>query len=341
MVELQPYLANLWLSIIALFLLYYAAVDGAVLGVGMFTLINPEAKEREIMIGSLLSTWHSNQTWLVIVGGMMFGAFPLFYGLLLTALYIPVFLLLFGFIVRGMALDYWEAASHKRPWELAFGVGSLFTTLAQGFALGGLLGGIHVEGSRFAGGLMDWATPFSVFMTAGVVLGYLMLGANFLILKMDGGLQHRGYRYALICAFLTFLASIGTYAWLLSRYPHMLMRFTTAPTAYFILPFPILALAGFLALFYSLWKGHEKLPLILNVIVIIFSFTGVSLGLYPLMIPNLISESLTVEKAAAAPQTLIFMLIVIGVTIPLILLYTTYEFWVFRGKAREYYKREE
>ncbi len=341
MTELQPYLANLWLSIIALFLLYYAAVDGAVLGVGMFTLINPAAQEREIMIGSLLSTWHSNQTWLVVVGGMMFGAFPLFYGVLLTALYVPVFLMLFGFIIRGVALDYWEAAARKHLWELAFGVGSLLTTLAQGCALGGLLGGMHLEGGRFAGSLMDWATPFSFFMTAGVLLGYLMLGANFLILKMDGGLQQRGYRYALICTSLTFLASIGTYAWLLFRYSHMQMRFTTAPTAYFILPFPILALLGFLALFYSLWKGHEKLPLILNVVVIIFSFTGVSLGLYPLMIPNLISESLTVGKAAAAPQTLIFMLIVIGIAIPLILLYTTYEFWVFRGKAREYYQKKE
>src|SRR5574340_21103 len=109
---LSPYLADIWISIIAFFLLYYAAVDGVDLGLGMLTLFNPDARERDVMMGALLSTWHSNQTWLVIVGGMMFGAFPLFYGLLLSALYIPVFAMLFGFIIRGGALDYWAEASH-------------------------------------------------------------------------------------------------------------------------------------------------------------------------------------------------------------------------------------
>ena len=181
MAALEPYLPDLWIGIIAFFLLYYAAVDGVVLGMGMLTLFNPDDDERDVMIGSLLSTWHSNQTWLVIVGGMMFGAFPLFYGLLLSALYIPVFGMLFGFIIRGVALDYWAEASRKRPWEVAFGLGSLFTSVAQGFTLGGLLGGIHVEHNRFAGGMMDWATPFGLFVTVGVILGYVMLAANFIV----------------------------------------------------------------------------------------------------------------------------------------------------------------
>lgn len=341
MAALEPYLAILWISIIAFFLLYYAAVDGVDLGVGMLTLFNPDGDERDIMIGALLSTWHSNQTWLVIVGGMMFGAFPLFYGLVLSALYIPVFGMLFGFMIRGVALDYWAEASRKRPWELAFGLGSLFTSIAQGFTLGGLLGGIYVEQGHFAGSIMDWATPFGVFVTVGVILGYLMLGANFMVLKMEGGLQQRGYRYALISSLLTLIASVGTYAWLLARYPHMYERWTTVPTAYYALPFPALALLGFLALVYSVWKRYERAPLLLNVAIIIFSFTGISLGLYPHMIPNIISGAVTVEKAAAAPQTLIFMLIVLGVMIPIILIYTSYEFWVFRGKVRNYYKKDE
>lgn len=158
---LTPYLPDLWIAIIGFFLLYYAAVDGAMLGVGMLTLFNSDPEERDIMIGSLLSTWHSNQTWLVIVGGMMFGAFPLFYGLLLSALYMPVFGMLFGFIIRGVSLDFWAEAPHKRSWEVAVGLGSLLTALSQGFALGGLLGGIHVENSLFWGTMLDWATPLA------------------------------------------------------------------------------------------------------------------------------------------------------------------------------------
>jgi cytochrome bd ubiquinol oxidase subunit II len=336
----EPHLADLWISIIAFFLLYYAAVDGVDLGVGMLTLINPSAAERDTMMGALLSTWHSNQTWLVIVGGMMFGAFPLFYGLLLSSLYIPVFAMLFGFIIRGVALDYWAEASHKQPWEMAFGLGSLFTSIALGFTLGGLLGGIHVEMGRFAGGMFDWATPFGLWVTLGVILGFLMLGANFLVLKVEGPLQDRGFRYALISGVLTLVASIGTYVLLLLRNPHMRERWTTVPAAYYTLPFPALSLLGFLVLFYCLWKRYEKAPLILNVTVVILSFTGVSLGLYPHMMPNVIGEAITVAKAAAGSQTLIFMLIILAVMLPIILIYTSYEFWVFRGKVGDYYRKE-
>jgi cytochrome d ubiquinol oxidase subunit II len=307
---LEPYLPDLWLGIIAFFLLYYAAADGVDLGVGMLTLLNPDADERDTMMGALLSTWHSNQTWLVIVGGMMFGAFPLFYGLLLTALYIPVCGMLFGFIIRGVALDYWAEASQKRPWELAFGLGSLFTSVALGFTLGGLLGGIHVENERFAGSILDWATAFGVCVTLGVILGFVMLGANFLVFKMEGHLQELGFRYALISTILTLLASVSTYVFLLIRNPHMRERWISLP--FVTLPFPALALLGFFALLYCLWQRYERAPLFLNVAIIICSFTGISLGLYPHMIPNVIGEAVTVAKAAAASQTLIFMLIVVA-----------------------------
>ncbi len=341
MVSLVPYLSELWLSLIAFFLLYYAAVDGVVLGIGMLSLVNPDEKERDLMMGAVLSTWHSNQTWLVIVGGMMFGAFPLFYGVLLSALYIPVFGMLFGFIIRGVALDFWAEASRKRPWELAFGLGSLLTSVAEGCALGGLLGGIHVKQGRFAGGLMDWATPFGACITVGVILGFLMLAANFMVAKTEGRLQQRGYRYAQASSLLTLLISFCTYAWLLARHPHLRERWTDAPAAFYVLPFPALALLCFLALFYCLWKRYEKAPLLLNVAIIIFSFTGISLGFYPHMIPNVLGEAVTAPAAAAAPQTLIFMLTVVGIALPVILAYTSYEFWVFRGKISDYYKKNE
>lgn len=341
MAGIEPHLADIWIALIAFFLLYYAAVDGVVLGLGMLTLITPSEKDRDTMMGALLSTWHSNQTWLVIVGGMMFGAFPLFYGLVLSALYIPILFMLFGFVIRGVALDYWEEASDKRSWELAFGLGSLLASVAQGFALGGLLGGIRVENERFAGGILDWANPFAALVTVGVLFGYAMLGANFMILKMEGELQQRGYRYSVIASLLTVVTAAGVYLWMLTMYPHMYRKWITTPEAYSVLLFPSLALLCSFALLFSLWKRCERAPLILNVAVIFFSFAGVSLGLYPYMIPNVISEAVTISGAAASSGTLKFMLIVVGSLIPIILIYTTYEFWVFRGKVSAYYKREE
>ena len=188
-------LADVWLVIIGFFLLCYAVTDGFTLGVGILALFTGDEGHHQQMMESLTYIWHTNQTWLVIVGGVLFGAFPLFYSVLFSALYIPAILMLVGLILRGIALDFSEHSKSKRFWNFNFGVGSLIATLAQGFALGGLLSGITVSDGRFAGGVWDWATPFSFFLTLGVVAGYMMLGANYLILKTEGNLKNKVFVY--------------------------------------------------------------------------------------------------------------------------------------------------
>ena len=325
-------LANIWLLIIGFFLLYYAVTDGFGLGVGILCLFTGDGKDRQRMVDSLTYIWHTNQTWLVIVGGILFGAFPLFYSILFSALYIPAMLMLVGLIFRGIAFDFSENSRSKRFWNLNFGLGSLIATLAQGFALGGLLGGITVKDGRFAGGVWDWATPFTFLLTLGVVMGYLMLGANYLILKTEGDLQNRNYRLSYIFTGCTLVLSGAVYLWISLLYPQAGHKWFSTPDRYYLLAITLSAGFGFLMIFWSLHKRLEMAPLFWNAVTVALGFAGLSMSLYPNMIPHVVSP-LTVEEAAASQPTLIFMLIAMAVLLPVILFYTTYTYRVFRGKV--------
>jgi cytochrome bd ubiquinol oxidase subunit II len=326
-------LADTWLLIIGFFLLYYAITDGFDLGVGIISLFTGNEVEQGMMMDSLGGIWHINQTWLVVLGGMLFGAFPLFYSVLFSALYIPSMVMLVGFILRGIAFDFREQSEAARFWQRVFGLGSLIVTLAQGFALGGLLGGLPIQNGRFTGSAWGWFNPFSALVTLGVLLGYLMLGANYLLLKAEGEWLQRVFRQSFIFSILTFLVSIAVYLSIILKYPHSAQKWSSLPDHYYIAVSPFLAALSFFFLFRSVWKRSEKAPLFWNATLILFSFLGLSLTLYPQMIPQVISP-VTIDEAAATPKTLLFMLIAVAVLIPLIVFYTSYTYKVFRGKIK-------
>ncbi|MGW8161517.1 MAG: cytochrome d ubiquinol oxidase subunit II [Desulfobulbales bacterium] len=325
-------LPTTWLLLIGFFLLYYALTDGADLGIGILTLFTRDPDERGAMMQSIETIWHGNQTWLVILGGMLFGAFPLFYSIVLSALYIPFILMLFGFIFRGVAFEFHANAKRKSIWIYSFGIGSLIATLAQGFALGGLLGGIEVEYDKFAGQPWDWVNWYSVIAAAGVFFCYLMLGSGFLVARATGSLQERSYRAAAVSGALTLLVSLAIYVLTGFLHKEMMAKLTSWPPSPLYL-FVSLALTAFFMFFISLRRKKYLAPLVWNWLVIIFSFTGLSIGLYPNMIPGVISQSLTVQDVAASPLTLRFMLGVMAVLLPVILTYTSYSYWIFRGKT--------
>ena len=331
---METYLSDIWLLIIGFFLLYYAVTDGFDLGVGILCLFSGKARERQLMMHSLTNIWHTNQTWLLIVGGMLFGAFPMFYSVLFSALYIPAVLMLLGLIFRGIAFDFSEHSRSTRFWNLNFGLGSLLATLAQGFALGGLLSGIAVKDGRFAGGVWDWVTPLTLLVTLGVLVGYLMLGANYLIMKTEGDLQKRCFRQSFGFSAGTLILSVSVYFSINLLYPHAGHKWISPPELYTVIVAPLLSGLGFFMVFRSLYKRRERAPLIWNAVTVVLGFVGLSVSLYPQMIPHLVSP-LTVEQAAASPSTLIFMLVVTGLLLPVILLYTTYTYRVFRGKVTE------
>ena len=327
----MEFLPLIWLALIGFFLLYYAVTDGFDLGIGIMALFSRRKGEPAVMMQSIGSIWHINQTWLVVLGGMLFGAFPQFYSILFSALYIPSMVMLVGFVLRGVAFDFREESKNPESWERIFGLGSLMAALGQGFALGGLLGGVTVIQGKFAGSVWDWWNPFSALVAAGVISGYLMLGANYLILKTGNTFQKKCFHRAWVYAIATLLVSITVHFWLQTKYPQAGLKWTAFPEFYSTALFPFLAGLAFFFYFRSLWRQQDGTPLLWNALIILFSFLGVSVTLYPQMIPHVVSP-VTVSAAAASRQTLIFMLVAMGVLIPLILFYTSYTYKVFSGK---------
>jgi cytochrome d ubiquinol oxidase subunit II len=329
----RQYLPELWIVLIVLFLLYYAATDGYDLGIGIISLFPSTAEERSTMIFSIKGIWSANQTWLVVLGGMLFGAFPIFYSLLLSSLYIPMAVMLFGLIFRGIGIDLGEHFQYRPFWRLSFGLGSLAATLAQGFALGGLLAGLKVHAGRFVGGVWDWLNPFSALIAAGVLCGYVMLGGNYMVWKLEGPLEAKGRRWALTSSIIAGFISAATWVWLTLLYPFMAEKFHLWPQQVILALFPFLAVISFITFLRSLLRHCDLAPLLWNIAIILFSFLGLSFGLWPYMIPSS-EEAITFHDAAGSGQTLIFMLIVMIVLTPVILVYHNYQYWVFRGKSR-------
>ena len=326
-------LANIWLGLIGFFLLYYTLTDGADLGIGMLTFFTRDQQEKNAMMQSIHTIWHGNQTWLVILGGMLFGAFPLFYSIVLSALYIPFILMLFGFIFRGIAFEFHANARHKGKslWLFSFGLGSLMATLGQGFALGGLMGGIAVQADSFAGHPTDWMNWYSAIAALGVICGYLMLGAGFLIARTTGQLRQWSYSAAKLAGGLTVIVSAAVYVGTSIRHEEMAAKWTAWPPSLVYL-FALLTIIACVRYFLSLQQQKRLAPLIWNWLIIILSFSGLSIGLYPAMIPSMGSTSLTVQDVAASQTTLRFMLVVMAVLLPIVLGYTSYNYWIFRGK---------
>ena len=325
-------LANLWLAIIGFFLLYYAVTDGFGLGMGILALFMTKEEDQEVMLGSLRYIWHTNQTWLIVVGGMLFGAFPMFYSILFSALYIPAVLMLLGLVLRGIAIDFQEHSRLKRLWANVFGTGSLIAAVAQGLALGGLLSGIDVRNEIFAGGVWDWANSFTFLILLGVISGYLALGCNYLILKSEGNLQKRARRYAFLFSAVTLGLSAAVFLGINLRYPSAGEKWISRPELFQMGVLVILVGLGFFMLFRSLYRRQEVAPLFWNATTVVLGFTALSINMYPLMIPHVVSP-VTIKEAAASQQTLLFMLIVTGLLIPLMLFYTMVTYRVFRGKV--------
>ncbi|MCF8105086.1 MAG: cytochrome d ubiquinol oxidase subunit II [Desulfohalobiaceae bacterium] len=332
MEAIASHLPQIWLFLIAFFLLYYVATDGSDLGIGILSLLAADDKERGLLMQTIGSVWHGHQTWLVLLGGMLFGAFPVFYAVLLSSLYIPMMCMLLGLALRGVAFEFRARSGKKGIWSLCFGVGSLIAAGAQGFALGGLLGGLDIRSGQFTGNVWGWLDSFSIMVTAGVIAGYTMLGANYLIMKTAGRIQEKSYRYARAAAMTTLIVTIFVHLLIVFRYPVALEKWAGLSLLSGLFGLLCLFVFSFVMYFTSLSRRKERAPFIWNVLLIIFSFSVLSISLYPNMIPNLAPQALTVQAAAASSSTLGFMLVTMAVLLPVILAYTTMTYRIFRGK---------
>ncbi|MFB3925433.1 MAG: cytochrome d ubiquinol oxidase subunit II [Syntrophales bacterium] len=330
---LQSYIVEIWYIIIGFFLLYYVLADGADLGVGILSLFSTSAQERGILLGSLQHVWQDNQTWLIVLAGMLFGAFPIFYSLILSSLYVPIMIMLLGLILRGVSFEFRIFSDRKRVWGLALGVGSAIAAAAQGFAAGSIFGGLATEHCRFAGDIWDWLNPFSALVAFGLLCAYTTLGANYLILKTEGNIQKKNYRHAATASVLTFAVGAVIELWIMVRYPSIANKWTVYPYSLMMMLFQGLTFFSIFMYYRSLLRKRELAPLLWSFSVYTFAFVGLSTGYYPYIIPDVI----TIRNAAASsPETLLFMLVVTAVAVPVILIYTGYKHWVFRGKSGQY-----
>ncbi len=327
---LTYFLPQVWFGILALFLFLYVMLDGFDLGVGILSLTASSEERRSILMTSLSNIWDANETWLVLMGGGLFGAFPLAYGTILNALYIPIILMLFGFIFRGVAFEFREQANRKFFWNLAFGGGSFLAALGQGFALGGVLAGIKVdEAGHFIGTTWDWLNLPSVLVALTLIQGYVLIGSTYLIWKTEGELQQTHYQTAKIAASTTLVGAILITIATPIFYEYARNRLFHPPQIYLFTVIPILGVLLIGLLLRSLNLKEERMPFIWTILLFLLTFLGLASVVFPFIIPT----EITIYEASADPSALVFMLIFIGGLIPVMLFYNLYQYIVFRGKV--------
>lgn len=326
---LEQFLPQVWFIILGLFLFLYILLDGFDLGIGILSLTASTEERRSILMTSLGNVWDANETWLVLMGGALFGAFPLAYATILNALYIPAVVMIVGLILRAVAFEFRENADRKLVWNLAFGIGSFLAALGQGFALGSVFEGIAVdEAGHFIGGMWDWLSWRSILVALTLIQGYVLIGSTYLVMKTTGELQQTHYKTAKLAAWTTLigalLITIGTPIF----YEQVRSRLFAPPQVYIFGAIPILGGILIWLLLQSLQAREERSPFIWTMLIFLLSFLGLGLVIFPYVIP----PSITIYQAAASPSSLVFMIVFIGFLIPIMLFYNIYNYVVFRGK---------
>jgi len=329
---MEWYLPVIWAALIGAAVALYVILDGFDLGIGILFPFAAEDRERDQMIGSIAPFWDGNETWLVLGGGGLWVAFPRAYAVVMPALYLPVIVMLLGLIFRGVAFEFRTVAeTSKKYWTFAFAGGSTLTAFCQGLILGGLIQGIKVENGVFAGGALDFATPFAFVCGLGVVTGYALLGACWLTMKTDGAVAQRARSHAklLLLGVLAFMGIVSL--WTPLAVPRIAARWFSTPNIFYLWPVPVItALTAYFA-WRSLEKGREVAPFIGVIMLFMLGYIGLAISTAPYLVP----PSVTLWDAAAAPASQIFLLIGTLPLLPIILIYTGFVYYLFRGKVRE------
>lgn len=321
----------IWAALIAIGVLAYILLDGFDLGVGILFLTFKPGQQRDVAMNSVAPVWDGNETWLVLGGGGLFAVFPLAYAVIMPALYAPIIAMLLALVFRGVAFEYrWRTQRGRFLWDWSFALGSIAATFAQGIALGALVQGIPVEGRAYAGGWWDWLTPFSVLTGFALIAGYMLLGATWLVLKTEGPMQQQARDYAWRAGLVT-IALIGVVSlWTPYLNPAYLERWFAWPTAIFSVIVPVFVLACAWLLFSGLKRGADLQPFLAAQTMFVLCFIGIGISFYPFIVPT----SVTIWQAAAPDNSLAFLLVGALILLPLIIGYTAYAYWVFRGKVR-------
>ncbi|WP_114389522.1 cytochrome d ubiquinol oxidase subunit II [Notoacmeibacter marinus] len=323
-------LAFIWAALIAFAVLAYVILDGFDLGVGILFPFFPAGEQRDLMMNSVAPVWDGNETWLVLGGGGLMAVFPLVYATVLPALYVPIIAMLLGLVFRGVAFEYrWRTHRGRWIWDWAFFLGSVVAAFAQGIALGALVQGIAIENREYAGGWWDWLTLFSIVTGIALVVGYALLGATWLNMKTTDPVRKRarGFAWATMIGTLALIGLVSLWTPFIDAiYFERWFRF---PTIIFSIIVPLAILGCVWAMWQGLKQERDAWPFLAALGIFILCYIGIGISFYPYIVPG----SLTIWEAAAPESSLKFLLVGAVVLIPMILAYTAYAYWVFRGKV--------
>jgi cytochrome bd ubiquinol oxidase subunit II len=322
----------LWTLILGFGVFMYVLMDGFDLGVGILFRRAPSDRARDLMMASVAPIWDGNETWLVLGGVALLAAFPLAFAIILPAVYFPILVMLMALIFRGIAFElrFKAAPSSRHRWDAAFHYGSLVATLAQGFVLGAFIKGFRVEGRAFAGGSFDWLSMFSVLTAVSLVAGYALLGATWLIMKTDGTVQDWARREARRLLIYVVLAVAAVSLWTPLLEPKIMQRWFSWPNIALLSPVPVATVWVALVLWRAIDRRSEFLPFIGAVVLFTLGYIGLAISLWPHIVPHTIS----LWDAAAAPRSQAFLIVGTLFLLPVIVGYTAWSYWVFRGKVR-------
>jgi cytochrome d ubiquinol oxidase subunit II len=317
-----------WVALLAVSLLFYVLLDGFDLGVGiLFGLTSSEAR-RQHMLNAVAPVWDGNETWLVVAGVILWACFPVVYATLLSAFYLPVIVMLLGLILRGVAFEFRYKTERMRwIWDLSFIGGSLVATLMQGLMVGGLVEGLQFTNGEYTGGMFGWSTPFAMLCAVGLVLGYTLLGACWLVLKASADVRAAARRQipVLALAVLAFLIVVFIHA-LIENLP-ILHRWVERP---YLFVFPAIGGIAAMVLGASIVQHNDSRPFYLVSLIFMMAFGTLALSFWPYMIPF----AITIDDAAAPHSTLAFMFWGNGLFVfPLMLIYMVVSYRVFKGKV--------
>jgi cytochrome d ubiquinol oxidase subunit II len=322
----------IWIVIIFFAVFMYVVMDGFDLGIGMLFPFVPDRRDRDVMMNTVAPVWDGNETWLVLGGEALLAVFPVAYAIILSALYLPLVFMLVGLIFRGVAFEFrFKAREHERHiWDKAFIGGSYVGAFFQGVSLGAFLDGIPVSGRTYAGGVLDWFSPFPLLAGAGVIIAYTLLGSTWLIMKTESDLRDRMVQVARPFAGLLLLAIVAVSIYTPLRHHDVAERWFSFPNLILLSPVPLLVLAAIVLLLRSLRRDPHRVPFVMALGLIFLGYSGMGISIWPHIVPPTIS----IWEAASSASSQGFLLVGTLFIIPFILMYTTWSYWVFRGKVR-------
>jgi cytochrome d ubiquinol oxidase subunit II len=324
-------LVPIWTAILGIGIFLYVLLDGFDLGVGILYGLFDDTRSRNLVMNTIAPVWDGNETWLILGSVGMLAAFPLAFAIIIPAVYFPVTLMLLALVFRGVAFEFrFRDAEHRTFWDHAFCYGSMVATFSQGIVLGAFVQGFRTDGEAFTGGSFDCFTPFSVLTGIALMFGYALLGSSWLIIKTEGELQARARRQAKVCLLVVVLAIGVVSIWTALENQDIASRWLSWPNIAFLAPVPVLTFAVAILAWRALNAKAEATPFVAAILLFLLSYLGIAISLWPMIVPH----HLTLWQASASPSTQGFLLVGTLVLLPIILLYTAWSYWVFRGKVR-------